>query len=515
MAEPRRLKPTGTSNPVAPPDQRTVQHPPDTAIAGDWVMLAESLLSTDQPIRGPEIPGYEILGELGRGGMGIVYKARHQKLDRVVALKVILTGQYANMIERVRFRKEAEAIARLQHPNIVQIFDIGEFEGTAFMAMEFVDGGTLQTWQSGKPQSPKTAGLIMGPLARAIQHAHENGVLHRDLKPANVLLARTDQIRSTPGGKPGGRFPYTPKITDFGLAKRMDGVGTSLTATGVTCGTPHYMPPEQVRKGDMPIGPPADVYALGGMLYELLSGRPPFAGYSPAEVLTLVMTTDAVSLRFFRPDLPDDLVLITEKCLEKDPARRYQTAEELADDLEAFSAGEPIKLKPAGRIERGKRWMARNPTPARIITSLAALAGGLGVCAAGATVWAVKQQDDVAEATAAVAATEAAKQAADAEWKAIGEQHAAARQAFHKGLKAFAGSRYNEAERELTSAVAGFGALETKYPGRVPGVVNDQAEALMARSLVHARQNHTRDAEKDREAALALDPSVAVRQSPR
>jgi serine/threonine-protein kinase len=296
------------------------------------------------------VPGYEILGELGRGGMGVVYQARQTRLNRLVALKMILSGAHASPQHVARMRAEAEALARLAHPNIVQIYDVGEQDGRPFLALEYADGGSLERRLQRQPQPPRQSAELIETLARASHAAHQRGVIHRDLKPANVLL--------TADG--------TPKITDFGLAKQL-GTGTALTATGMVMGTPSYMAPEQASGKPREIGPAADVYSLGAILYEMLTGRPPFQAATALELLDAVRTQDPVSPTDFQPRLPRDLVTICLRCLAKQPARRYPSALALADDLRAFLAGDPIQARPAGRGEQVLRWGQRHPVQAIVL----------------------------------------------------------------------------------------------------------------------------------------------------
>jgi hypothetical protein len=300
----------------------------------------------------PSIPGYEILGELGRGGMGVVYKARHTRLKRSVALKMILGGALVGPEHLARFRTEAEAVARLQHPHIVQIYEIGEHNGLPFLALEFVDGGSLSARLAGNPQQPAEAARVVETLAGAMHAAHQAGVVHRDLKPANVLL-------TTSGA---------PKVTDFGLAKQLDDP-SGQTQPGAIMGTPSYMAPEQAA-GDKDIGPAADVYALGAILYECLTGRPPFRGATVLDTLEQVRTQEPVPPRALQPNLPRDLETVCLKCLQKEPARRYGSAAELAADLRRFQEGKPILARPVGRLERAVKWARRRPAAAAFLAAL-------------------------------------------------------------------------------------------------------------------------------------------------
>jgi len=308
-------------------------------------------------------PGYEYLGELGRGGMGVVYRARHVKLDRVCAVKMILAGGHAGPRERRRFEAEARAVARLQHPGIVQVFEVGEHDGVPFMALEYCPGGSLDRRLRDRPPTAREAAALVRDLAEAVQAAHAAGVIHRDLKPANVLLG--DDAR--------------PKVTDFGLAKRLDEDGQ--TQTGAVVGTPAYMPPEQAR-GDKDLGPAVDVYALGATLYAALTGRPPFRGATVAETVHQVLTRDAVPVRALNPAVPKDLETIAHKCLQKDPAKRYASAAALADDLARFLDGRPVLARPVGAVERGWRWCRRNPAVASLTAAVAlVLLAGIAVAA--------------------------------------------------------------------------------------------------------------------------------------
>jgi serine/threonine-protein kinase len=300
----------------------------------------------------PRIPGYEMLAVLGYGGMGVVYKARHLRLNRTVALKMLLAGAYAGPHELARFQREAEAVAGLRHAGIVQIYDVGDHEGRAYFTMEFVEGGSLAQALAGKPRPAGQAAALVATLAAAVQVAHDGGILHRDLKPANVLLT-ADGI---------------PKINDFGLARRLEGEA-GATLSGVPLGTPSYMAPEQARGDAHAMGPAADVYALGAILYELLTGRPPFHAESAAETVLQVLYHEPVPPSRLNPRVPRDLETICLKCLEKDPAGRYATAAALADDLRRLEEGRPIKARPLSWVERSWRWCRRKPAAAALIAT--------------------------------------------------------------------------------------------------------------------------------------------------
>jgi tetratricopeptide (TPR) repeat protein len=328
----------------------------------------------------PGGPDYQLLETLGRGAMGVVYKALDRRLQRVVALKMILSGKHAGRDELTRFRLEAKSIASIAHPNIVQIHDVGVLDGKPFLSLEYCPGGTLAHQLRGKPLAARDAALLIEQLARGMQAAHERNILHRDLKPANILLQRKpDAPPPGPGDgegdaglQPGFRLAdFVPKVTDFGLAKKLDEANRTLS--GAVLGTPHYMPPEQAggRTGD--IGPASDVYSLGAILYECLTGRPPFLAASSADTLLQVMSEDPVPVRRLQSKTPRDLETICLKCLEKEPHKRYRTAAALADDLHRFLAGEPVLARPTGALERAAKWVRRRPAHAALLAAVAVL----------------------------------------------------------------------------------------------------------------------------------------------
>jgi serine/threonine-protein kinase len=318
----------------------------------------------------PYLSGCEILDELGRGGMGVVYRARQLGLNRLVALKMLSRGSGASSEELARFRREAEAVARLHHPNIVQVYEVGEQDGLPYFALELVEGGTLAAKLAGAPQPPREAAELVATLARAMHYAHGQGVLHRDLKPANVLLSFS-------------RDAVVPKITDFGLAKRLDEVG--VTQTGMVVGTASYMAPEQAEGKNREVGVAADVYSLGAILYECLTGRPPFKAVTVLETLLQIKSEEPAPPARLNPAVPRDLETISLKCLRKEPDSRYDSAGALAEDLRRWLAGEPIVARPVGRLERAWRWCARNPARAGLAAALVLLAVVLGV--GGAWSW--------------------------------------------------------------------------------------------------------------------------------
>ncbi len=324
---------------------------------------------SDMPMSFPDIPGYEIEKELGRGGMGVVYKAKQKGLDRTVALKMILKADFATSEQKLRFQIEAENAARVQHPNIVQVFEIGEHHGQPYFAQEFIDGGSLADWLKKGRMSTAEAAAFIETLARAMHTAHAQGIIHRDLKPANVLL--------TSPGRESGEF--TPKITDFGLAKRLDQT-EHLTGSHAVMGTPTYMSPEQAQGKTKFVGPAADQYALGVIFYQLLTGKVPFEADTIPNLLIKITTDEPASPRNINPSIPHDLQVICLKCLEKDATKRYLTAEALAEDLRNWREHRPITARPATRLERVTKWCRRYPAIAALIvvsTLAAVIASGL------------------------------------------------------------------------------------------------------------------------------------------
>ena len=308
----------------------------------------------------PVIPGYEILEILGKGGMGVVYKARHLRLGRLVALKTIREDHRDEALVR-RILTEATAGAKIQHSNIVQIYEVREHDGLPYLALEFVDGGNLAgNYGEFPPPAPEAARLVEA-LAQAMDYAHQHGVVHRDLKPANVLL--------TPDG--------TPKVCDFGIARRLD-EELGLTRTGEMIGTPSYMAPEQTTGNPAKITALVDVYGLGAILYWLLTGQPPFRGTTALETLELVRHSDPTPPWRLQPSVPRDLETICLKCLRKEPVKRYASAAALASDLHRFLRGEPIRGRPVGHLERLVKWCRRRPAAAGLIAvTTLALAGGV------------------------------------------------------------------------------------------------------------------------------------------
>ena len=339
-----------------------------------------------------QVGDYEILAEVGRGGMGVVYKARHRGLNRLTALKMILAGQFASPAQELRFRLEAELAARVQHPNIVQVHEIGSYEGRPFLALEWVEGGSLADRLVGKPWPPGEAAALVETLARAINVAHGEGVVHRDLKPANILLQRDEEVGMRDEGRgmkeaadahptliphPASLIPV-PKISDFGLAQTFEG-GQTMTRSGFLVGTPGYMAPEQASGKRALVGPATDIYALGVVLYQLLTGQLPFQNDSTLELLRAVASDEPTRPRRLQPRLPRDLEAITLHCLEKEPRNRYPTALALAEDLRRFQEDTHVLARPVGAVARLVRAGRRRPLVALLLVLLTvSLFGGLG-----------------------------------------------------------------------------------------------------------------------------------------
>jgi serine/threonine protein kinase len=429
------MPPAEANDPLRTTDHEPSPRPADPDVAADVASCAlpdKAVTATYVPgqATGPAgtepecargsifVPGYEIEAVLGRGAMGVVYKARHLALKRTVALKMVLAGGHAGPSELARFRIEAEAVARLQHPNIVQIHEVGEADGHPYCALEFVEGGNLAKKIAGKPLPAREAAKLVEALARAMQLAHSRNVVHRDLKPANILLQRKQSTDYTDYTDKNARRlsssaesvesvdDFLPKITDFGLARQLDS-DSGETQAGAVMGTPSYMAPEQASGRAHEAGPAADIYALGAILYECLTGRPPFKGKTMVETLEQVRTQEPVppsrvarsgdrattrsggrattrggraTTRGRATMVPPDLETICLKCLHKEPEKRYASAAELADDLVRYQHGEPIRARPVGGIERCVKWVKRNPvvTGAALVVVLA-LVGGLTV----------------------------------------------------------------------------------------------------------------------------------------
>jgi serine/threonine protein kinase len=365
------LAPGGPATELVPPEEIV----PPLADLPDWFQL--SAFAHDQcdsartlppdNERLPTIAGYALREVLGRGGMGVVYRAFDTRLKREVAIKLLSDRSLATTETRERFLEEAEAVARLRHPHVVQIYEIGETNGRPYLAFEYIEGGTLFSRLGGKPMPPKAAALLLIQVADAVQHAHEHGVIHRDLKPANILLPRSTNRRTIDGASPAMELEFVPKVTDFGVAKRLD--GNRVTNPGIIIGTPEYMAPEQVADPDS-VGPATDVWGLGATLYEMLTGRPPFVAAEALDVIEQVRRSEVLPVRRLNPAVPIDLETICLKCLQKDRSQRYQSAGALAEDLGRLVSGRPIKARPIGPIGRFVRSCRRNPIIASLTIAL-------------------------------------------------------------------------------------------------------------------------------------------------
>jgi len=441
----------------------------------------------------PAIDGYEILGKLGRGGMGVVYRARQVRLNRSCVLKMILGGAHAGAEAVARFLAEAEAVARLQHPNIVQIHHIGEADGLPFFELEYIPGGSLDRRLSGTPWPVRRAAELVEPLARGVAEAHRLGIVHRDLKPGNVLLA-------TDG---------TPKLTDFGMAKSL-AADSGLTRTDSIMGSPSYMGPEQAEGHTQHAGPAADVYSLGAILYELLTGGPPFRGTTALEILDQVKNTEPVPPSRLVPGLPRDVETIALKCLQKEPEKRYDSAAAVAEDLRRFLGGEPIVARPVPLWERAWRWCRRHPAPAAL-TAAVVLVAALGL---SGILWqwneAVKARDLEAKArretettlvdmytTSGISAGDQGEQARAALWFA-----SAARLA-----KADPDRRLANAVRARTWGRRAFTPLravvaDTSWPGGL--VFHPGGRYLITRTVVDGKTRDASNALWDLEAERSL-----------
>jgi serine/threonine-protein kinase len=376
---------SGIHDAASVPDSgATMEHVSSASVSGGGTLNGPGLPNAAFPVEEREqasgkikfahVPGYEIVGELGRGGMGVVYKARQVGLNRWVALKMVLAAAHASQHQLNRFLTEAKAVADLQHPNIVQIYENGSHDGLPFFSLEFVGGGSLDAKVHRKAQPPREAAHMVETLAQAMQYAHERGVIHRDLKPANILLT-TDGI---------------PKITDFGLAKRL-AEDSGQTKSGTLMGTPNYMAPEQARGEIQLVGPLSDVYTLGAILYELLTGRPPFQGPTVLETVKQVTNDEPVPPSRLQPQVPHDLETICLKCLQKDMGKRYESARALAEDLRRFLSDEPILARPVSNWERLGRWCRRNPRVAVLVGTVALL---LIVVAGGSLAFAYRLSEE-------------------------------------------------------------------------------------------------------------------------
>jgi tRNA A-37 threonylcarbamoyl transferase component Bud32 len=398
----------------------------------------------------PAPPGYEILAELGRGAMGVVYKARQTGLNRLVALKMILHAHRGTDARRW-LQAEAEAVARLQHPHIVQIYEIGEYQGAPFFSLEFCPGGSLADNLAGKPLPARQSADLVRTLAGAINSAHDKGIIHRDLKPGNVLLSLASG--GSPEKKTGGPplAGLIPKITDFGLAKRLDQTGDNWVGV---MGTPGYMAPEQADAKTDLVGPASDVYSLGAILYECLTGRPPFMAAALEDMLEQIKTQDPVPPRQWQPSIPRDLETICLKCLSKAPQKRYSSAKDLVDDLARFLSGEPIKARPVSPVERAVKWVRRRPMAAALV--LAVVQAVLGLAVGGVSFGLYQSQQREMEHRLAQADRNRAetRQKAERLFGEAGTLEVEGRLRLERKQEEEAGQRFSSAEKKLTKALA-------------------------------------------------------------
>src|SRR5438067_1966389 len=308
-----------------------------------------------------ELGDYELLEEVGRGGQGVVFRARQKSLNRTVALKVISLGQWASKAHLKRFRLEAEAAAKLEHPGIVPIHEVGERDGSCYFSMKFIEGGQLDEVVRRAPMSIRQATELIAKVARTVHYAHQHGILHRDIKPGNILIDQKGE----------------PQLTDFGLARLVETEST-MTRTLEVLGTPSYMAPEQAVGNNAAVSSVTDVYGIGAVFYQLLTGHPPFAGGTTYETIKLLLDTEPRQPRLLNPKIDRDLSTICLNCLEKDPKRRYTSALALAEDLEHWLKHEPIQARRTGIVARGRKWVQRNPSSALLAASLVALAAAAG-----------------------------------------------------------------------------------------------------------------------------------------
>ncbi|HVK18805.1 MAG TPA: WD40 repeat domain-containing serine/threonine protein kinase, partial [Fimbriiglobus sp.] len=439
----------------------------------------------------PDIPGYHLLGVLGRGGMSVVYKAQQLQPARIVALKMILRGEHATPEQRLRFLHEAEAVAALHHPNIVDVYAVGHHDGVPYFTLEYVPGGSLADRVEDGPLPPRLAAEVLEPVARAVAAAHRAGFVHRDLKPDNILLAG-GEVTGWRGGDTSLssttsplHHPATPKVTDFGLAKRL-ALDSGLTQTGAIFGTPSYMAPEQAEDAKV-VGPAADVWGLGATLYRVVTGRPPFLGATAMDTLYQVIARDPVPPGELVPDVPRDLETICLKCLEKAPTRRYADADALADDLRRFLSGQTIRARPVGPVERGVKWVRRNPVVAALL-ALVFLSLAVGTAVSAAFAFAAARDREAARLSArgesekAEDARRAEERTRDVLCRSLFEQARGLRQSRAPGRS----WRALELLAEAT-ALRARPRGDSPLPNDLPTVADLRSEAVSAAALTDLR----------------------------
>jgi tetratricopeptide (TPR) repeat protein len=456
---------------------RTVDPAPDPDATGPEAAAPKA--DTDGECvkpRFPSVPGYEIVAELGRGGMGVVYQARHTALKRVVALKMILSGTYASGDQLDRFQREAETLARLQHPNIIHIYEVGEVQGSPFFSLEFVEGGSLARHLGGTPQPPRPAAELVATLSRAMHAAHQSDVVHRDLKPANILLG--SKSTAGPVAAPGDPSEATlesfePKISDFGLAKQLDS-DVDHTQSGAIMGTPSYMAPEQAEGRVKDVGRASDVYALAAILYELLTGRPPFKGASFRDTIEQVCTCEPIAPSQLQPKVPADVETVCLKGLRKDARQRYATAQELADDLQRWLDGRPILARPVPQWEKAWKWARRRPALAGLaVAVLVAVSAGT----ASAVFYGLYESQKAAAESQKVAASERETQAS----RDVQELYLGGQQAERDGHFEQAQEQYVRARTTLD---------------REPGAAGEDMRRALEAGIDHVRKALQRLAER-------------------
>jgi WD40 repeat protein len=382
--------------PRLPPAWLAAALAPPTAPGGETPHPAAQTVRLAPPAgTGTRVGGYELMEVLGRGGMGVVWKARQLQANRLVALKLVLAGELAGDADVRRFQEEAEIAAGLDHPNLVPLYEVGEDQGRHFFSMRLIGGGHLGQHLAHFRERPREVAALLLVVARAVQHAHQHGLLHRDLKPGNILLSRRASSLACPPSPPGqaGSLSYEPHVADFGLARRLER-GPGLTRSGAVVGTPEYMAPEQAR-GERNLTTATDVYGLGAVLYTLLTGQPPFRGRNDLETLEQVVNRAAAGPRSLNPRVDRDLETICLKCLHKEPARRYATAAELALDLERYLNHEPIRARPAGRLRHAWSWCRRNPAVA-VLSAALLLSLVAGVIVSAGLAWRALAEADTA-----------------------------------------------------------------------------------------------------------------------